>query len=346
MEGEWRKVQFFPNAIVDVLLTSVRDRNLPAHLEEIGSRSPITLDLEWCAFNRRSFPSVYQMCSSDNRVLVIRDLDRQQNTTLRRFLMSNRFVGKGIQNDLQKLGRRYGRNFEICIEDIEVTRLGPYGESMNFDLMVQRFVGDPCAEIKQREVALSNWEAPVLSIQQVVYAAFDAYALFRALERMPPPKYYPLRSSLPVDQVGLRFKEALMKSLYTRRGCRVCGRRVKNPLEHCWDTHADSLCELFAFGADIPAAVREVTVSQGGKLLMEHPDGSVTKHKSFRGFRLTRRVDPPGIFPVVETLYEYLVNTGRLPIEGGWCALCNCSKQNIQRHVWAKHAGFLEEWLV
>ena len=180
--GEVRNVEFFPDYLVPVTLIVVTQPDLDTFLHNIDDGSSIAIDLEWddelCLF---------QFCTSKG-VLVIRHPKGPGNETLREFLKSHKFYGKGIENDKKMLQRKFGETFEENIEDIAKTRLRPYGHSENFNTMTLQFAGAPVASFKDIRITTSNWGQEVLTMRQVMYAAFDVVALFVAYPRFPPAK--------------------------------------------------------------------------------------------------------------------------------------------------------------
>lgn len=149
---------------------------------------PICLDLEWPSCCRRSFITVYQMCQG-HRVIVIQDTKPKSSPILREFLSSHKFISKGCGCDRQKLSQRFGSDFSIEMEDVEQTRL--YSSSKNFEEMVANYGGETRKKFKDKKVTLSDWAKP-LTIQQVLYAAFDVAALSACLKNFPPPILPPL----------------------------------------------------------------------------------------------------------------------------------------------------------
>jgi hypothetical protein len=192
-DQETRIVEFFPNRETFVTLIEIDDENLQQILNSLTNDSPLVIDFEWRAFRRDSHICLYQICS-EYGVYVIRDREAERPSWLmQRFLSSlsgRSFVGKGIANDLKKLRARYGTTFNINLEDVEQTRLRPYGLSCNFDQMTLRFAGRPKAQFKNKRISTSDWLRESLTIQQVLYAAFDVFALFVAWPN------FPLQSSL------------------------------------------------------------------------------------------------------------------------------------------------------
>lgn len=180
--GEVRSIEFFPDLFIPVSLITVTQDDLTEHLKWIDDGNVISLDLEWddelCLF---------QFCTSKG-VLVIRHPKGPGHDTLRAFLKSHKFYGKGIVNDKKMLFLKFGDTFEENIEDIAKTRLRPYGYSENFNEMTCQFAGIPTAQFKDIRITTSNWGQETLTIRQVMYAAFDVVALFVAYPNFPPPK--------------------------------------------------------------------------------------------------------------------------------------------------------------
>jgi len=184
--GESRIVEFFPGQNTRVTLYDISDPALPLILSFLDRSPHIAIDFEWFAFSKQpKVISVYQIASSQG-VFVIRDLNKNAaNPFFRDFLSSHSFVGKGNSEDLRHLRFRYGSDFRFSIEDIAETRLKPNNLSLNFQNFVSSFHCDPKANFKEKRVALSDWDRRVLTIEQVCYAAFDAFAIYCAFPNLP-----------------------------------------------------------------------------------------------------------------------------------------------------------------
>ena len=189
-EGEMRKVNFFKGIISPVYLTSVDAPSFSEDLKLINSsKEPIILDLEW----RVSFSSVIKhhisvfQFAANNITLIIRHINSKPNQLLKSFLMTHKFIGKSIGNDKSKLIDMFGSDFHIDLEDIVTSRLSPHGFSRNFNDFVNTFVGTPLFAIKNKSITLSNWERDHLTLDQVLYAAFDVVAVHLALPKLPLP---------------------------------------------------------------------------------------------------------------------------------------------------------------
>lgn len=196
--NESRYVEFFPGVFYEVTLISTRSKNLEKYLQKIDDGQPMALDLEW-KFDwgpaSENEVCLFQICSSKG-VLIIRHPHGQGNASLCRFLEVHQLYSKGMLTDKIKLAQKFRKEFQDNIEDIEYTRLRSNNHSPNFNDMVARFAGTPCAEFKSKKVSKSNWEQKSLTMQQVLYAAFDVVALRQAYPNFPPrrdlgsvPKY-------------------------------------------------------------------------------------------------------------------------------------------------------------
>ncbi|KAH0792520.1 3'-5' exonuclease family protein [Histomonas meleagridis] len=99
-----------------------------------------------------------------------------------------KLLDRSMVNDKKQLRKKFNSTFSENLEDIAITRLIPYGHSENFVHMTHQFAGIPKAEFKDIKITKSNWEAPTLTVRQVLYAAFDVVALYVAYPNFPPPK--------------------------------------------------------------------------------------------------------------------------------------------------------------
>ena len=76
--------------------------------------------------------------------------------------------------DRKKLIQLFNSCFNF--EDIERTRITSKKISSKFDLLVRNLVGEPAAQFKNKRISLSCWSNWPLTAEQILYAAFDAYA--------------------------------------------------------------------------------------------------------------------------------------------------------------------------
>lgn len=193
--GETKKVKYFAEYDpVDVTLLSVTDPSLESSLLNLVDGDPIALDLEWRQGNGGiNIPvNVYQLCTTKG-CLVVHDVQEVPPIALRNFLSSssgNKFISKGCGNDRINLMKRFGEDFVIDMEDVERSRLAPYGHSLNFVQMVRKFAGEPLMEIKNKRVTMSCWNNTELSVKQVLYAAFDVVSLYKCIPNFPEARPY------------------------------------------------------------------------------------------------------------------------------------------------------------
>jgi len=141
--------------------------------------------LEWKPERRgeRSPIAVLELASSRSALVVLSDSDFCA-APLGDFLRSHRCFGKGMACDRRKLRAMFSEDFEV--EDLEVSRLRPHDLTTSFSGLVDLLVGPPMNSFKDKRVSCSDWSARPLSVQQVLYAAFDAYAMhlcFGGLQR-------------------------------------------------------------------------------------------------------------------------------------------------------------------
>ena len=175
--GEFKNVFFYGDMFVRVLLLNSEDDSLYSSLNSICDGKPLAIDLEWKPDlnGENNMISIFQFCSS-NSVVIVQNESEIGSMDLFRFLRENKFVGKGVHNDNKKLEKMFNCRFEI--EDIEVSKLRPHGLPLNFSKLVEELVGTPNAQFKDVSMSKSDWTRRPLSIQQVLYASFDAYSIY------------------------------------------------------------------------------------------------------------------------------------------------------------------------
>ncbi|KAG0541346.1 hypothetical protein BDA96_02G008300 [Sorghum bicolor] len=151
-------------------------------------------------------PATLQLCVG-HRCLVFH-LARADAVpeALRRFLADPRvtFVGSGAAHDGRMLWDHYGLDVARGMELRAAAGMG----NASVEQMADRFLGYP-GICKPREVAMSVWHAPRLSLDQVQYASVDAYLAFRlgvvllcpgAAAPPPPPARAQHQQRAPVVQ--------------------------------------------------------------------------------------------------------------------------------------------------
>jgi hypothetical protein len=155
-------VQFYANAFTAVRYANVNSPFFPNYLIEIDDGGPFAFDLEWkpdTPHHRSNF-SLIQFASSKGVLVVQCPTDSAPDGTLRDFLTSHQFYGKGISQDRAKLKRRFGETFVVTnFHDIEKFILAVYDLSVNFEAMLCELQLRPVAIVKDRKVTLSDWSA-------------------------------------------------------------------------------------------------------------------------------------------------------------------------------------------
>jgi hypothetical protein len=186
--GALHHVEFYAGEFTPVRLTSVRSPEFPAHLESIDDGGPIAFDLEWKPDRGGpSNPFCLIQLATPRGVLVVRYPPRDApNARLREFLTSHKFYGKSISQDRRKLSKRFGSDFPLSnFLDIEAQILIPSGIPVGFEKMLEHCGLSARAATKDRRISVSNWAAPTLTAQQVLSAAFDAFALTKVAAKFP-----------------------------------------------------------------------------------------------------------------------------------------------------------------
>lgn len=187
------QVEFFPSLIISIIVYESDDANLLEDLNSFFNDEKIAIDLEWKPDMKISnnIISVFQFCGS-NGVFIVTNSSPHGSEQLSDFLHSHEFIGKGNNCDLQKLKQMFDQSFNII--DIETSYLTPLHLSHSFMTLVSNIIGEPCASFKDKSVTLSDWSHHPLTSQQILYAAFDAYAIF--LIYLSLPKNI---SQIPID---------------------------------------------------------------------------------------------------------------------------------------------------
>ncbi|TVU40249.1 hypothetical protein EJB05_13702, partial [Eragrostis curvula] len=120
-------------------------------------------------------PATLQLCVGDCCLVFHLAQAYAIPEALRRFLADQRttFLGSGSAYDCRTLWDHFGLRVG-CGRELRAM-LGVGNASM--EEMADRFLGYPGVS-KSRDVAISAWDAPRLSMDQVEYAAVDAYLAF------------------------------------------------------------------------------------------------------------------------------------------------------------------------
>lgn len=180
-EGETKIVEFYPDTLVSVTLISSDSPALKDAFNNILEDSDICVDFEWKPDNKgESNPiSLFQFCTSQG-VLIVPNAFEMGTDELYDFMQNHSFYAKGISTDKKKLRKMFDDTFDII--DVEKYYLLPYSLPINFDAMIEQLIGKPSAQFKDKIVSVSDWTQRPLTVKQVLYAAFDAFGLYKCLE--------------------------------------------------------------------------------------------------------------------------------------------------------------------
>lgn len=377
--NEERMVEFFPGEQTKVTLIHSTDKDLVQRMEDMVDGRPMVIDFEWKAFSKEKKISLIQICSSKG-ALLIRYLTKKENSSIKSFLHSssgNKFVGKGISGDVSHLLQRFGSDFDISIEDIEATRLGPYEESANFEIMTEKFAGTPTAQYKNKKVSLSNWEAKTLTFTQVLYAAFDVVALYKCYQNFKPPRNYrfvptynlsfsiPPQAGIsyfkpPFTVKGLLYRNMKCKKEVEENHCNLCEEdfnSLEEVINHCWAKHSISSIKLINLKTSQILYFMDNLIIKPGKT-MGCNLCSKMKYKSFSDYRkhaythISKGMEfddddenDNGLVPNVFLLY--LAKTGRISPTESKCLICDSvhsSNEDFIDHCWNEHSDIFLEW--
>ena len=179
-------VEFFPGSLVPVRVTNVLDEDFEDLLAWVDDgKKFLCADLEWCDPNR---PCIFQIGSAKGALIIRHPTDIDVSLPLLNFLNTHKFYMKGMHMDRQKLREMYGLDLIMRkFKDIDINMLRPMGASPNFKKMVSAWASSaPCVQFKNKAISVSNWEAPILSKGQVLYAAFDVVALREVVKQLVP----------------------------------------------------------------------------------------------------------------------------------------------------------------
>ncbi|XP_054805681.1 3'-5' exonuclease-like [Prosopis cineraria] len=163
------------------------------------------LDIEWRPSFRRGVPNgkvaVMQICDGTDRCHVLHIIHSGIPPSLK-FLLEDPTVlkvGVGIGSD----ARKFFKDYEISIEGIEDLSFRAkqklVGDIQNFGLssLTEKLLSKQLK--KPSKIRLGNWEALPLSVQQLEYAATDAYAswyLYQVISELPDPQLAPAEETV------------------------------------------------------------------------------------------------------------------------------------------------------
>ncbi|OHS95930.1 Zinc finger, C2H2 type family protein [Tritrichomonas foetus] len=187
--GKVYEVEYFKDKIIQLIFLSTNSKNLHEILNEMRDGYPISADFEWKPDKEgKSNPiSIFQFASSKKVVVVENDDFNQKNDIIQDFLLSNKLFGKGTRTDILKLHQMFHQ--DIQIEDIEATILKPNNLPLGFSTIVKKLIGKPLARFKDPRISCSDWSHRPITIQQLLYCGFDAYAMYLCYQKLKSPDF-------------------------------------------------------------------------------------------------------------------------------------------------------------
>lgn len=175
----------FYDTFVPVRVVKANARILPFILKEMHDGGEVSVDFEWAPIfykNKvREIIDVMQIATTKGVLIVLWEKDGNKSALLE-FFSEEVLYGKGVSSDTEKLKQLFG--VDIVIRDIESIFLSPHGLSLNFVKTVENFLGKPSAEFKNKRITISNWAKRPLTAEQILYSAFDAYAVHEMLPKL------------------------------------------------------------------------------------------------------------------------------------------------------------------
>ncbi|XP_021749087.1 Werner Syndrome-like exonuclease [Chenopodium quinoa] len=144
----------------------------------------VGLDIEWRPNTSRYFRNpvaVLQLCVGHHCLVFQLQYATMIPRALVDFLTNEdyTFVGVGIDEDVQKLNQDYGLyvGYTVDLRTLVSTRWNEPG-FRNAGLVSLAYNVLDLVYVKQRNITLSDWSQPNLSIAQVQYSAIDAFLSF------------------------------------------------------------------------------------------------------------------------------------------------------------------------
>lgn len=184
IEREERIVEFYPGEQVNVNVISINCSKITSKLNSLKDGNPICLDLEWKPeFNENEHHPIelFQFCSSKGILVILNKENSKKVKKLDTFLSSNEFFGKGLSVDRKKLNSQFGHDF--MLEELE-DRLEKNNLPLHFSSAVAKLIGKLSYELKDKKITLSDWSERPLSIEQILYASYDVYAIYKCREKL------------------------------------------------------------------------------------------------------------------------------------------------------------------
>ncbi|KAJ4787791.1 hypothetical protein LUZ62_039037 [Rhynchospora pubera] len=137
----------------------------------------VGLGTQWCSFRSNTCPATIQICVG-HRILIFQILhSRSIPTSLSRLLSDSRitFAGYNIEYDCRLLRSFHG--LRVTSSVVELRSVSGMGNA-SMERMAERILGFHGVN-KPSWIANSDWDAQELSVDQVQYAALDAYLSFQ-----------------------------------------------------------------------------------------------------------------------------------------------------------------------
>ena len=142
----------------------------------------VGLDTEWMRDqNNKTKVAILQLCVKDKCLIFQLFLMDNIPQSLRSFLsaFNLKFVGVGIENDIERLKDDYGLECKngIDLATLAMTQCTNILSSRGLKHLAKRLVGLDMK--KSKDVCTSEWQSRVLTKDQVEYACIDAYASYK-----------------------------------------------------------------------------------------------------------------------------------------------------------------------
>ncbi|KAI7741988.1 hypothetical protein M8C21_014723 [Ambrosia artemisiifolia] len=161
-----------------------------------GSRAAIGFDIEWRpSFKKgvgQSKAAVLQLCADAARCHVMHIIHSGFPQNLKSLLEDSKIskVGVGIAGDARKVFKDHNVSVD-ALEDLSRLankKLGGEPKIWGLSSLTEKLTSKQV--LKPSKIRLGNWEANPLSVEQLKYAATDAFVswhLFEVLNRLPDP---------------------------------------------------------------------------------------------------------------------------------------------------------------
>ncbi|CAL0328039.1 unnamed protein product [Lupinus luteus] len=163
-------------------------------LQQTKTQTPLGLDIEWKpSFKKAVSPgkvAVMQICFTNTHCHVLHLCHSGIPPNLRLLLQDPFFlkVGAGIGGDATK----FFRDYDISIKGVQdlsfhaKRKLGGATQNWGLASLTEKLLSKQLK--KPSKIRLGNWETPILSKEQLEYAATDAFAswyLYQAIKDLP-----------------------------------------------------------------------------------------------------------------------------------------------------------------